>query len=190
MHLSTKNCVRSVGAAVLCILAFGAGALAQTLSQPQVKAGRQLALAHATQAPPTPAPARAQPIWGVNCVGTPGGLDCRANQTVQMSNTGQVTVAVRLPPETKKPVMLLLLPMGIYLPAGVTVQFGQDAAKTVPLNNCDSAGCLAEYAITEAEIGAMLKGIVVTISVQGRDKQPISVQVPATGFPAAYAKIK
>ena len=187
MRFWTKSRVRSVGAAVLCILAFGAGALAHAPSQPKVKAGRQLA--QATQATSTPAPA--QPIWGVTCAGTPGGLDCRATQAVQMTDTGQVTfLAVRLPPETKKPVMLLLLPMGIYLPAGVTVQFGQDAAKTVPLQNCDSAGCLAEYAITEAEIAAMLKGIAVTVSVQSRDKQPISVQVPGTGFPAAYAKIK
>ena len=36
----------------------------------------------------------------------------------------------------------------------------------------------------------MLKGQALTISVQDRDKQPISVQVPATGFPAAYGKIK
>lgn len=107
-----------------------------------------------------------------------------------MTNTGQLSVAVRLSPETKKPIMLLLLPMGIYLPAGVTVQFGQDAAKKVPLQNCDGTGCLAEYAMTEPEIAAMLKGQGFTISVQDRDKQPVSVQVPATGFPAAYAKIK
>jgi len=168
MRFWTESGARGVRAAVLCILAFGAGALTQ----------------------PTPAPAQAQPIWGVNCAGTPGGLDCRAIQAAQMTNTGQVTLAVRVPAETKNPVMLLLLPMGIYLPSGVTVQFGQDAAKTVPLQNCDGAGCLAEYAITEAEIAAMLKGSAVTISVRDRDKQPISVQVPGTGFPAAYAKIK
>ena len=36
----------------------------------------------------------------------------------------------------------------------------------------------------------MFKGQAVTVSVQDRDKQPVSVQVPGTGFPAAYAKIK
>ena len=107
-----------------------------------------------------------------------------------MTNTGQLSVVVRVPAETKKPVMLLLVPLGIYLPAGVKVQVGQDAAKTVPLQNCDGTGCLAEYAITEPELAAMLKGQGLTISVQDRDKQPVSVQVPATGFPAAYGKIK
>ena len=173
-----KNSIGGIVAVALCIVAFGGGTLAQTHAQ-------------LAQAQPSAAPAtQAQPIWGVTCAGTASGLDCRAIQGMQMTNTGLLSVAVRISPETKKPTMLLLLPMGIYLPAGVRVQFGQDAVKTVPLQNCDGTGCLAEYAMTEPEIAAMLKGQALTVSVQDRDKQPVSVQVPATGFPAAYGKIK
>ena len=86
--------------------------------------------------------------------------------------------------------MLLLLPLGIHLPAGVTLQFGQEAVKTIPLQNCDAAGCLAEYAVTDAELAAMSKGQAVTVSVLDPNKQAISVQVPSTGFATAYAKIK
>ena len=178
MRFGIKNSVGSVAAAVFCMLVFSGGTLGQTRDQ-------------LAQAQPTPAqPTQAQPIWGVTCAGTASGLDCRAIQSLLMTNTGQLSLAVRVPAETKKPVMLLLVPMGIYLPAGVKVQVGQDAAKTVPLQNCDGTGCLAEYAITEPELAAMLKGQALTISVQDRDKQPVSVQVPATGFPAAYGKIK
>ena len=134
--------------------------------------------------------APAQPIWGVNCAGTPAGLDCRAVQTLRMTNTGQATVAVRVAPDTKKPTMFVLVPLGIYLPAGLTVQFGQDAAKKVALHNCDSTGCLAEIELAEAEIAAMSKGQALTVSVRDTSKQPITVQVPSTGFAAAYAKIK
>lgn len=130
------------------------------------------------------------PIWGVNCTGTPAGLDCRALQNLPMTNSGVATVAVRLLPETKKPVLLVLVPLGIHLPAGATVQIGQEEAKRLPLQNCNSTGCLAEYPLADAELAALLKGEAMTISVQDRDKRPISVQVPATGFPAAYAKIK
>jgi invasion protein IalB len=50
---------------------------------------------------------------------------------------------------------------------------------------------LAEYAVTEAEIAAMLKGGDLTISAQNENQQPaFTVTVPVTGFPAAYAKIK
>ena len=181
-----KNGVdKFVRAALLCVLAFSGPSLALTESRPESELRGKLA-----QATQTPATAQAQPSWGVSCAGTPGGLDCRALQVVRMTNTGQLSVAVHVPAETKKPIMLLLLPLGIDLRAGVTLQLGQDEKRAVPLNNCDASGCLAEYAISEAEIGAMAKGQAVTVSVKGPNDQPISVQVPSTGFAAAYAKIK
>ena len=133
---------------------------------------------------------QAEPIWGVNCAGTATGLDCRAIQFARMTNTGQLSLAVHMVPETKKPTLLLLLPLAINLPTGVALQFGQGQPKTVSLKNCDPAGCLAEYAITDAELAALIKGEPLTVSVQGPDNAPITVQVPATGFAAAYAKIK
>ena len=170
------------GALVLCILAFSP--LAVALAQDQPKAGWQQA--QATQAQPAPG----QPIWSVNCVGTSGGLDCRAVEAVRVTDTAQAAVAVHVPPDTKKPVMTILIPLGIYLPAGATLQFGQDAAKTLPFQTCEVSGCLAEYAITGAEITAMLKGEVVTITIQSRNQQPLPLQLPVASFPAAYAKIK
>ena len=101
-----------------------------------------------------------------------------------------MTVAVRVPADTKTPTMLLGLPLGTYLPAGVSLQFGKEAAKPLPIQSCDRSGCLAEYAVSEAEIGAMLKGADVTISIQDQQKKPISVTVPVAGFAEAYAKIK
>jgi len=135
------------------------------------------------------AQATSGPIWGVSCVGTASGLDCRAVQSLPMSG-GQASVAVQLPADTKKPIMYVLVPMGVYLPAGVTLQFGQAGAKKVSLRSCDSSGCLAQYALTEAELGALSKGQALVISVQGVDQKPVTLQVPSTGFAAAYAKIK
>ena len=128
-------------------------------------------------------------MWGVTCVGTAGGLDCRALQSLPMTNTGQASVAVRIPPETKKPTMLILVPLSVYLPAGVSLAFGEGEAKTVGFDNCNSAGCLAKYDVTEAELAAMAKGQALTLSVQNTNRQPISVKVPSNGFAAALAKI-
>ena len=129
------------------------------------------------------------PIWGVTCTGTSAGLDCRAVQSVPMTNTGQASIAFQLPADTKKPLMLILVPTGIYLPDGVTLGFGGESRK-VPLHNCDGTGCLAKYGPTDAEVAAMAKGVPVTISVKDVNEQPISIQVPTIGFAAAYAKIK
>lgn len=131
-----------------------------------------------------------QSMWGVTCVGTAGGLDCRALQSLPMTNTGQASVAVRIPPETKKPTMLILVPLSVYLPAGVSLKFGDGEAKTVRFDNCDVAGCLAKYDVTEAELGAMAEGQLLTLSVQDTNRRPVSLQVPSNGFAAALAKIK
>ena len=129
-------------------------------------------------------------MWGVTCVGTAAGLDCRALQSLPMTNTGQASVAIRIPPETKKPTMLILVPLSVYLPAGVSLKFGDGEAKTVRFDNCDVAGCLAKYDVTEAELGAMAEGQLLTLSVQDTNCRPVSLQVPSNGFAAALAKIK
>lgn len=176
-----RLCTRSALFLIL-ISGFSGGVVAQTAqpkAAPQAEAGQ---------------PAQAAPgePWVVHCPISQGALDCRASQSLFLKNTGQhiMSVAVRIPPDTKKPVLLMQLPLGIYLPAGVSLQIGKDEAKTLPIENCDQAGCLAEYAITDAEIGAMLKGAALTITLQSASKEPVTLTVPATGFPAAYAKIK
>ena len=91
----------------------------------------------------------------------------------------------------KKAFMTVRVPLGVYLPAGASVQIGQDEAKTLPFKGCDRGGCVAEYAISEAEIAAMTKGSAVTISAQNQNQRPaFTVAIPVTGFAAAYAKVK
>jgi invasion protein IalB len=96
-----------------------------------------------------------------------------------------------MPADTKKPVLLMQLPLGVYLPAGATLQIGKDEAKTLPFTSCARGGCIAEYAITDAELAAIAKGADITISAQGGvSRKPFTLTVPALGFAAAYAKIK
>ena len=66
-----------------------------------------------------------------------------------------MSVAVRVPADTKKPIMVVQVPLGVYLPAGASLQIGKDETKTLPFKGCDRGGCVAEYAITESEIAAM-----------------------------------
>ena len=105
-----------------------------------------------------------------------------------MTNSGLLSVAVRLSPDTKKPAMLLLLPLGIYLPAGVTVQFGQEAVKTIPLQNCDGAGCLAEYAVTEPSLPPCPKGKPLPFRCLTRTSRPFRCRCRAPASPRLTEK--
>ncbi len=180
MRLCTKSSRRNLtiagGALLFSTLAFGGGVLAQT----QQKA-------------PGPQPSRPAPIWVVNCSDNGGKLDCRAGQSLFLKNTGQrlLSVAVRVPADTKKPVLMVQVPLGVYLPAGASLQIGDGEPKTLPFKGCDQGGCLAEYAVTEAEIAAMTKGSDLKVSVENQNQKPaFTLTVPVTGFAAAYAKIK
>ena len=132
------------------------------------------------------------PVWRVNCSDSQAGLDCRAVQTIVVKQTGQpfLTVVVRVPPDTKKPVMLIQAPLGSYLPAGVILQFGQDPARAIPFHNCNRSGCVATYAVTEPEIGAMLNGANLAVAIQNRQRAPIKLTVQAADFPEVYARMK
>jgi invasion protein IalB len=170
-------------------LAFTSGAGAQTLQPKQV----QPAPAPPPQSQQAPSPqAQPAPQWVVACTNTQVGLDCSVGQSIFDQQTGrnvQVSVALRIPPDTKKPNLLLQIPLGVYLPKGLTIQFGGGGAKALPFQSCNQNGCLAEYPITEAEIATLLKGADLTLSVETTNKTPLTFRVPAAGFADAYAKM-
>jgi invasion protein IalB len=101
-----------------------------------------------------------------------------------------MTLAVRTSPDSKRPVMLIQVPLGIYLPAGATLQIGKDPAKKLPFQSCNQEGCLMEYSITDAELAAMQQDSDLTVSVQDLKKAPVTLTVPGLGFAAAYSKMK
>ena len=190
MRLCTKLSARKlgmVGSALLCILGFGGGALAQTQQPKGAAQGATTAPAEAAGQPSRP-----QANWVVSCSQTRPGLECRAGQSLFLKQTRQrvLSVAVRMPADTKKPVLLLQLPLGVYLPAGATLQIGKDEAKTLPYIACDQGGCIAEYNVTDAELSGVAKGLDLSISAKTMSKKPFTLTVPALGFAAAYAKIK
>ena len=92
-------------------------------------------------------------------------------------------------PDTKKPNLLLRVPLGIRLPQGIIVQFGEERGKALPFQSCNMSGCVAEYAITKAEIASLQKGANLRLSVRTVRDNPLNFNLPAAGFAAAYAKM-
>ncbi len=86
--------------------------------------------------------------------------------------------------------MLLLLPLGLYLPEGVTVEFTGGARRQLAFQQCDQSGCVCEYAISQPEIDGLVAGKGATVSAQTLDRHTLSVQVPLSGFAIAYEKIR
>jgi invasion protein IalB len=131
-------------------------------------------------------------LWEVKCDEASKGGTCRFKRTLLSSATRRpvVTVFLGVAGETRQPSMVIRLPLGIYLPAGASLQVGQDAAKPIVLARCGTSGCYGKYDITAADVEAMLKGADLTITAETKDRKPLQYVVRSEGFPEAYATMR
>jgi invasion protein IalB len=183
-----RHARRIIWGAALCLLVSSSWAIAQT-QQPKTGGPTALPPSQGKQTPSSqPSPSQ----WVVGCSNTESGLDCRAAQNVvyqQGQRRIEVSAVLRMLSDTKKPDLLLRLPLGVKLASGVTIQFGGSEAKAIAFQSCNLNGCMAEYPITNAEIASLQKGANLTLSVRTAQDAPIKFTLPAAGFAAAYAKV-
>src|SRR5688572_30665888 len=89
-----------------------------------------------------------------------GALDCSVQQTIIKTDTGQMVaqVSVRIPADTRAPVMMVHLPLGLFLPGGVQLQVDQNTVVDLPLQTCDANGCYAGTPVAVDLLGQLQKG--------------------------------
>lgn len=181
MSVKGLNAFGRAGVCAALFLSFATTAAAQVQERPKTVPLQQGQAAPAT------------PRWSVVCNNSQAGLQCTAAQAVVLQQGGRnirVTAAFQLDPQTKAPKLVLQLPLGVYLPTGVTVRFGDGSAKALAFQACNQNGCVAEHAITGPEIATLAKEADLTLTVRTPDKQVLTITVPAAGFAAAYEKVK
>ncbi len=85
---------------------------------------------------------------------------------------------------------MLLLPLGLYIPNGVSVEIDKSMSFKANLIDCDvKEGCRATFEVQPATLGAIKRGgkIMVTI-VDARSGQSIHFRFSLKGFTAAYTE--
>lgn len=132
--------------------------------------------------------------WAVSCAAAnrAGALNCAIEQKVIARETGQVVsaVAVRVPGDTRQPILVVQLPFGLSLPSGVKAQIDQSAPTNLVVETCEPNGCFVIMPAPKAVLDAMGSGQ--TLELQGTTvgKEPFKVTHPLTGFKAAFDSIK
>ena len=99
-------------------------------------------------------------------------------------------MTVRLPPTTGQPVMMIQVPVGLYLPAGITVKIDDGAPTQLVVQTCDLKGCYAGDQIAPQLLQAFKSGKQVAITFQNLTKQNITVPLSLTQFAEAYQSIQ
>jgi len=122
-------------------------------------------------------------------------VECSVEQTVVASN-GQflASVIVRVPADTREPVMTIQTPLGLFLPAGLALQVDDEKPLPLALQTCDLKGCYARMPVAAEMISAMKAGkffkVTFEITVQNQAKEDISIPLTLHNFAEAYQKIQ
>lgn len=173
---------------LLAMLAFGSTGQAQA---PKSKAAAQAATPAAPQAEPAASPTAA---WAARCTSASptAPLECAMEHTAVLSKTGQliVLVNIRVPTDTKAPVALVQLPLGLNLPGGAKVQVDDGKVTDLQIQTCENRGCYASSPIAPDLLAALKLGKQLKVSFQNLAKETISIPMPLADFAAAYDKIK
>lgn len=154
--------------------------------------------------PPPPAPeAKPQNPGGQNVLGgrwtsrcssegRSATLDCVVEQNAVVTQTGQLLLAVtvRVPADTRQPVMMIHGPVGLFLPAGMTIQIDAGKPQQIALQTCDQRGCYAGMQVPADTIAAMKAGKRFAVSFQNMAKEDISVPFSLENFAQAYQRIE
>jgi invasion protein IalB len=116
---------------------------------------------------------------------------CSVEETLVLANTGQVvaSVGVRTQSHTA-PVIILRVPVGLYLPAGLNIQIDNAKPEPVPLQTCDAQGCYAEMQISPALLAALKRGKRLSIICQNVAKNNVVLPLVLDNFADTFQKIQ
>jgi invasion protein IalB len=183
---------RHVALAAAVLLSMGAA---------QAQQGAKKNAAPAPAAQPSPAPtqhqaegAPTQPGWIVRCTSASreAPLECAMEQNAVLTKTGQtvVLINIRIAPDTRTPIALLQLPLGLNLPVGAKLQVDEGKTFDLQIQTCESRGCYASSPVAADLLAALRSGKQLKVSFQNMKKETIAIPMPLTDFAAAYDKIK
>ena len=193
--------------AVLGGLSAALAGVALTVSAQNKATPQPPAKAPAAQpAPAQPAPAaaappaansqtaNAQPGWVARCASPSrqAPLECVVEQQVVVQATGQQIslVNVRVPGDTRQPVMMVQLPLGLFLPAGLTLQVDEGKAQPMTIQSCDQRACYVGLALNAELLDQMKKGQRLNLGMQSVNREPVTIVHPLADFGAQFTKIQ
>ena len=172
------------------LAAFAAGGVC--LAQQTPKAKNQ-APSQATPTP-SPSPTPVQSGWAARCSspGRDAPLECAMEQNAVLTKTGQLVVLVniRVPGDTRTPIALVQLPLGLNLQAGAKLQVDDSKSTDLPIQTCENRGCYASIPVSPEMLASLRSGKQLKILFQDLAKETITIPMPLNDFAAAYDKIK
>jgi invasion protein IalB len=140
------------------------------------------------QAPEAPLAA-----WRVECAGDGKNLECRALQQVVNREDNKQPLAqltVRTPADSKMPVMMIQLPLGVNLTEPIQLKVDNGPVDKQSIQTCTPSGCFVGMQLNDKFLASLRNGSLLKITLQDAAKRPTTVDVPLLGFGPALDKAK
>ena len=129
--------------------------------------------------------------WRVECSGDGKTLECRAVQALVNRDDPKQLMAlltVRTPSDTKVPVMMLQLPLGLNVAEPVQLKIDNGPVEKQPIQTCTNNGCFVGLPLNEKMVAALRSGAHLKITMQDSNKRSLDLDVPLLGFGLALDK--
>jgi invasion protein IalB len=186
---------RPVCVAALAAFAAGGVSFAQQTPKETSKAkGQPQAQTTPTPPPPSATPAPGQSGWVARCSSPSrdATLECAMEQSAVLTKTGQLAalVNIRVPGDTRTPIALVQLPLGLNLQAGAKLQVDDGKSIDLPIQTCENRGCYASIPVSPDMLNALRGGKQLKVMFQDLAKEPIAIPISLADFTATYDKIK
>jgi len=135
-----------------------------------------------------------QPGWIVRCTSPSrdAPLECAMEQNAVLTKTGQtvILINIRIAPDTRTPIALIQLPLGLNLPIGAKLQVDEGKMFDLQIQTCENRGCYASTPVAPDLLADLRSGKQLKVSFQNMAKETIAIPMPLNDFAAAYDKIK
>ena len=173
----------SVKFAIAVALTFGLSGPIQAQQAPTA-----MSAAPPAQATPAPSASPAEaaaanasppPGWVARCTsaGRTTSLECVIEQTAVLTKTGQLIVLINIsvPADTRAPIVLVQLPLGLNLPTGAKLQIDDGKTYDLQIQTCEARGCYANLQISPDVLAALKSGKQLKVSFQNMAKETITI---------------
>lgn len=125
--------------------------------------------------------------WVVRCPRAPLPLPCDAVQMLIEPKSKQRVLSISAAYDTAKSkhVVRIVLPLGVWLPNGVTIVAGATKLERVAVARCESFGCVVEGPFDAKLQEAMRKGGEAKVVVFDQNSKPLDLKFSLKGFAEA-----
>jgi invasion protein IalB len=131
--------------------------------------------------------------WETRCETPPGASyeQCAVVLSVVDQDRPNLTLVVIVlnTADRKARLMRVIVPLGILLPAGVSLRIDDSDAGRLNFLQCLANGCVAQLALDDALIGKLKAGKTMTLGLFQTPEQGVGVPASLVGFKEAYEQL-